>query len=152
MGHTTQNAAVLTRSKCQGQPTEPTCTVVQSGATQEARQGVLCFAGLAAENVGTRGICMQLVTIPPGGRAQPHLHAHHETAIYVLSGEAEMWYGAHLQQRLVVQSGDFLYIPADMPHMPVNRSQTAPCIAVVARTDPRAHESVVLLPELDRAD
>jgi len=28
-------------------------------------------------------------------------------------------------------------------------SQTEPCVAVVARTDPNEQESVVLLPELD---
>jgi uncharacterized RmlC-like cupin family protein len=31
-----------------------------------------------------------MVTIPPGTRANAHLHQNHETAIYVLSGEAEM--------------------------------------------------------------
>jgi len=34
---------------------------------------------------------MHLLTIPPGGRGKAHLHANHETAIYILSGEAEMW-------------------------------------------------------------
>jgi uncharacterized RmlC-like cupin family protein len=32
---------------------------------------------------------MHLLTISPGGRAKAHLHAHHETAIYVLSGASE---------------------------------------------------------------
>ncbi len=31
---------------------------------------------------------MHLLTMPPGGRAKAHLHENHETAIYVLDGEA----------------------------------------------------------------
>lgn len=48
-----------------------------------------------------------------------------------------------------VLAGDFLYIPAGVPHLPANQSKTQPCIAVIARTDPNEQESVVLLPELD---
>ncbi|HLV34199.1 MAG TPA: cupin domain-containing protein, partial [Spirillospora sp.] len=96
-----------------------------------------------------QGICMHFLSIPPGGRAKAHLHENHETAIYVLQGEAEMWYGENLSERLVVKAGEFLYIPAGMPHLPANLSQTEPCVAVLARTDPNEQESVTLLPELD---
>ncbi len=40
------------------------------------------------------------------------------------------------------------YIPAGMPHLPINRGPEE-AIAVIARTDPNEQESVVLLPELD---
>jgi uncharacterized RmlC-like cupin family protein len=43
-----------------------------------------------------------------------------------------------------------MYIPANVPHLPYNMSETEPCIAVVARTDPNEQESVVLLPELEK--
>ena len=92
---------------------------------------------------------MQLLTIPPGGRAKAHKHVSHETAIYVLSGEAGMWYGERLERHMVTLPGDFIYIPADMPHLPYNRSQSEPCTAVISRTDPNEQESVFLLPELD---
>ena len=36
-----------------------------------------------------------------------------------------------------------------MPHLPANASDTEPCSAVLARTDPNEQESVVLCPELD---
>ncbi len=125
----------------------PTCAVVRPNTTYAGKQGMDYFAGIAAETVGAQGICMHLLTIPPGGRARPHLHERHETAIYVLSGEAEMWYGEGLRERLVVRAGEFLYIPAGMPHLPANLSQTEPCTAVLARTDPNEQESVVLLSE-----
>jgi uncharacterized RmlC-like cupin family protein len=40
---------------------------------------------------------------------------------------------------------DFLRIPADVPHQPVNLSDTEEVIAVVARNDPNEQESVVVL-------
>ena len=91
---------------------------------------------------------MHLLTIPPGGRAKAHMHESHETAIYVISGEGGMWYGDRLEEYVVVHAGEFLYIPAGVPHLPVNATDQ-PVTAVIARTDPHEQESVVLLPELD---
>jgi hypothetical protein len=53
---------------------------------------------------------MHLLTIPPGGKAQAHLHENHETTIYVIKGEAVMWYGDNLSQKLHTKAGDFVYI------------------------------------------
>jgi len=131
------------------QISKPTCTVVHSRETYEGKQGLTYFAGISAESAGARGICLHLLMFPPGGRAKAHLHENHETAIYVLNGEAEMWYGEKLQEYMAVNAGDFIYIPAGIPHLPGNRSQAEPCHALVARTDPNEQESVVLLPELD---
>src|SRR5260221_10779615 len=129
---------------------EPTCRLVRPADTYDGKQGLTYFCGIAAETVGSKGICMHLLTIPPGGRAKAHLHENHETTIYVISGEAEMWYGENLSEYLTVSAGSFLYIPAGMPHLPGNPSQTTPCTAVIARTDPNEQESVKLLPELDK--
>ncbi len=50
---------------------------------------------------------------------------------------------------LVLERGDFLYIPAGVRHLPVNLSDTEPLVGIIARTDPEEQESVVLLPDLD---
>jgi uncharacterized RmlC-like cupin family protein len=123
----------------------PTCAVVRGGSPFRGKQGLEYFEGVSAQNVGALGICMHLVEIPPGGRARPHLHEAHETAIYVLEGEAEMRFGDGLRERLVCRAGDFVYIPAGVPHEPANVSEVEPCRAVLARTDPNEQESVVLL-------
>jgi hypothetical protein len=60
-----------------------------------------------------------------------------------------MWYGEKLEQHLIARAGDFLYIPANLPHLPYNLSESESCVAVIARTDPNEQESVILLPELD---
>jgi uncharacterized RmlC-like cupin family protein len=127
------------------------CVVVGPEAEITAKQGHLSVPGISAQSAGAQRINLQLVKIPPGGRDKPHKHRDHETAIYVVSGESGMWYGEDLDEHVVVQAGDFLYIPANVPHLAYNLSGSESCIAVVARTDPNDQESVVLLPELDRA-
>ena len=131
-------------------PTDrPVCARLRAGEPFTGRQGFTYAAAISAETVGAAAIHMQLLTVPPGAKAKAHKHERHETAIYVLSGEVGMWYGERLEYHMVTRAGDFLYIPADVPHLPYNRSQTEPAVAVVARTDPNEQESVVMLPELD---
>jgi uncharacterized RmlC-like cupin family protein len=64
-------------------------------------------------------------------------------------GELVLWFGERLEEKLVARAGDFLYIPGGVPHLPANASETAPAIAVLARTDANAQESSVALPALD---
>jgi len=123
---------------------EPTCTVIAPEETFHGKQDLDYFAGISAESVGATSLCMHLVTILPRARARPHYHERHETAIYVLSGEAGMWYGDGLSQHLSVRAGQLLYIPANVPHLPYNLSDSGPCTGVLARTDPHEQESVVL--------
>ena len=86
---------------------------------------------------------MNLIVIPPGGAAQPHLHRGYETAIYLLEGRVETRFGPGLSKSIVNQAGDFIFIPANLPHQPVNLSATEPARAIVARNDPNEQESVV---------
>ena len=131
-------------------PTRPTCRLVRVGEQFEGKQGLMYSPGISAESANAKGLHLQIVTIPPGGRAKAHKHASHETAIYALSGVSGMWHGEQLEHHVIVKPGDFLYIPADMPHLPYNPSSTECCIALIARTDPNEQESVVLLPHLDQ--
>lgn len=126
-----------------------TCRVVGPGAEFIGKQALLYAPGISAESVGAQGIHLQVVTIPPGGRAKAHKHDGHETAIYIQSGESGIWYGERLEERLSARAGNFIYIPAGVPHLPYNLSATENCVAIIARTDPNEQESVVLLPELD---
>jgi len=124
------------------------CRKLRPGKTYAGKQGFDYFEGIARETTGARGICMHLLTIPPGGRAKAHKHATHETAIYMIAGTSAMYWGERLENRMDASAGDLVYIPADMPHLPFNPG-AEPAQAVIARTDPHEQESVVLLPELD---
>jgi uncharacterized RmlC-like cupin family protein len=124
------------------------CVVVPSGRVEAGETGLDYFVGISAETAGSQRLCLQLVRVPPGGRAKAHLHEAHETALYVLEGKVVTWYGDGLERHMVTGAGDFGYIPAGVPHLPVNYGDIE-AIAVIARTDPGAQESVVALPELD---
>ena len=127
---------------------QDTCRIVRGNGSYEGLQGLTYFAGISAESVGSRGLCMHLLRMPPGARAKAHLHEAHETAIFVLSGQAGMWYGEQLEHHLTVQAGDHLYIPAGVPHLPYNPGPDE-AVAVLSRTDPNEQESVILRPDLD---
>jgi uncharacterized RmlC-like cupin family protein len=107
------------------------------------RQRLPVFVGVSQETAGASGISMNLVVIPAGGAAEPHLHKGYETAIYLLKGRVRTYYGAGLGASVIHQEGDFVFIPADVPHQPVNLSDAEPALAIVARNDPNEQESVV---------
>jgi uncharacterized RmlC-like cupin family protein len=125
------------------------CQVVRPDVSYQGQQGLNYFVGVSAESVGARGLCMHLVKLPPGIRAKAHLHAEHETAVYVITGDVELLYGDHLQHHTVIHPGEFIYIPLGVPHLPFNAGEIE-AIAVLARTDPNEQESVVLLPHLEK--
>jgi uncharacterized RmlC-like cupin family protein len=60
-----------------------------------------------------------------------------------------MWYWEQFEQEMRFEPGDMNYIPAGVPHLPANTSDSEPCTAVIARTDPNEQESVVLRPDLE---
>ena len=130
----------------------PACAVIRprAGLSYAGKQDLAYFEGVSAQSAGSTGLCMHLLQVPPGAQSKAHLHEHHETAVYVLSGQAEMLYGEGLRERLTAGAGDFVYIPAGVPHVVRNLSQTEPATGVIARTDPNEQESVLLLPELEK--
>ncbi len=101
------------------------------------------FVGISADAVGSTGLSMHLIAIPPGGRSEPHFHLHHETAIYVLEGRVETRYGPALASSIVSEPGDFLFIPPGEPHVAINLSASEPARAIVARNDPAEQDNVV---------
>ena len=120
------------------------CRLIRGGAGFHGKQGLDYFAGVSAESAGARAICMHIVEIPPGASARPHYHEAHETAILALEGTTEMRHGPKLENVMRVEPGDFVYIPAGVPHQPYNPTDRL-ARAVIARTDPNEQESVVVL-------
>ena len=117
---------------------------VRPDTTVGSKQKLSMFIGISGPSAGASEICLYKVVIPPKGRAEAHSHAGHETAIYLLKGRVETFYGEGLRQSVINEAGDFIFIPPDLPHQPVNLSDTEFAEAIVARTDPNEQESVVL--------
>jgi uncharacterized RmlC-like cupin family protein len=128
--------------------THGNCVVIRSDENYDGKQGISLTSGVSSRSAGSKALCLHLVMIPPGTRGMPHYHAEHESAIYAVSGETEVWHGDGLAHRTVVRAGDFMYVPPGTPHLPVNRGDVM-SISVVARTDPQEQESVVII-ELPR--
>jgi uncharacterized RmlC-like cupin family protein len=116
--------------------------LVRPAAETMTKQRLPNFVGISGATTGATALSMNMVVIPPGGAAEPHLHRGYETAIYILKGRVDTRYGPGLRQSLVCEAGDFLFIPADVPHQPVNLSDTDAAMALVARNDPNEQESV----------
>jgi uncharacterized RmlC-like cupin family protein len=106
------------------------------------RQRLPYFIGISGQTVGASGLSMHLVVIPPGARAEPHIHLGYETGIYVLEGTVLTRWGTNLENETVSQTGDFLFIPPGVPHEAINLSFTACARAVVARNDPAEQDRV----------
>ena len=123
-------------------------SVVRAGAKYRSEQGSDYDPGVSAETVGSKTLFLGIVTLPPGARTRAHVHERHETALYVLSGEIEMWTGDQLQHREIAKPGDYIYIPANVLHVGVNRGDQ-PAVCVGTRNEPTAQESLVLYPEMD---
>ena len=123
---------------------EQTVTVVKTPPEILTRQKLPNFVGISAETVGARGLSMNLVVIPPGAAAEPHFHKGFESAVYVLEGRVETRYGPGLDESVITEAGDFLFIPPDVPHQPINLSETEAARAIVVRNDPNEQEHVIL--------
>jgi uncharacterized RmlC-like cupin family protein len=120
------------------------CRVIRGGEGFHGKQGLDYFAGVSAQSAGATGICMHMAVIPPGAEAQPHYHEAHETAIFQIEGSTSFRHGPNLEFTDVVHEGDYVYIPAGVPHQPFNPTSRM-ARALIARTDPNEQESVVLI-------
>jgi len=101
------------------------------------------FVGISGSTVGSRGLSMHLVVIPPGAKADPHVHIGYETGIYVLEGKVLTRWGKNLENETVSEPGEFLFVPPGVPHEAVNLSQSSPARAVIARNDPAEQDKVL---------
>ena len=126
----------------------PTCKVIRPGHSYVGQQGFTYLTGLTGTTAGSNALCMTVLTLPDGARAKTHLHQSIETAVYILDGEVQMYFGDRLEHLLHARAGEYVYVPADTPHLVLNRSG-APCRALVAHSAADDQTGIVLLPDLD---
>ncbi|MBB2675765.1 UNVERIFIED_ORG: putative RmlC-like cupin family protein [Rhizobium esperanzae] len=130
-------------------PSAVTAKVISGGDSHIAKQGSVYRSGVSAQSIGSTTLWLGAISLPAGRRTGAHRHEGHETALLMTAGqEIEIWSGPKLEHCETVRPGDYLFIPAGVPHVAVNRS-TEDAEFLGARNDPAANESVVLMPELD---
>lgn len=106
------------------------------------RQRLPYFVGISGQTVNASGLSMHLVVIPPGASSEPHMHIGYETGIYVLEGKVCTRWGPALENEIISEAGDFLFVPPGVPHQAINLSTTEPARAVVARNHPAEQDLV----------
>ncbi len=128
------------------------CVITHSdGLEVDAASGAMTrMAGVSEALTGSSGIHLSIATVPPGRCSMAHYHVNCESAIYVLSGEGLFLHGNELETEDVIGAGDFIYVPPDSNHQPVNTSESDDLILIVARNAPV--EIVVDLPGQGRQD
>ena len=118
--------------------TDAECKVIKSdGLEVEISSGSMTrLAGVSQGLVGAEGIHLAVANIPPGCASSPHHHVNCESAIYVSKGSGRFLTGPQLETTLVIQVGDFIYVPQGSVHQPINDSLSDPLELIVARNTP----------------
>jgi uncharacterized RmlC-like cupin family protein len=121
-----------------GKQLDAKCKVIRSDELEvEVASGAMTrLAGVSKSLAGTEGIHLAIATIPPACVSSPHYHTNCESAIYIVKGKGRFLTGMHLEESLDLNEGDFIYVPQDSVHQPVNDSLTEPLVLIVARNTP----------------
>jgi uncharacterized RmlC-like cupin family protein len=86
-----------------------------------------------------------LFEVDPGSRTGIHHHGQQETIAYVLTGICEVRWGEKGESSARAKAGDFIHVPAFLPHMEINPSKLEPFRWVVVRST--ATPVVINLPD-----
>jgi uncharacterized RmlC-like cupin family protein len=102
-------------------------------------------AAIAPEVGVTSALWGGLFEVEPGARTGVHHHGNQETVAYVLSGTCEVRWGEKGEFTAQARAGDFIHVPAYLPHMEINPSKEHAFRWVVVRSTPKP--IVVNLPD-----
>ena len=105
----------------------------ESPDTTAQTRGMLRRPGITADTTGAKRVWLGLVTCEPNTQGPPHHHGEAETAAYVLSGQIRVYFGEELSEYLDAGPGDFIFVPAHLPHIEANVTDQ-PAEAVLSRS------------------
>jgi uncharacterized RmlC-like cupin family protein len=109
-------------------------TVFDSGTAQTP--GSLRLAAVAPETGIESVLWGGLFEVEPGARTGIHHHGEQQTIAYVLSGVCEVRWGRRGEYSAHAKAGDFVHVPAFLPHMEINPSNAESFRWVVVRSTP----------------
>ena len=102
-------------------------------------------AAIAPELGVVSSLWAGLFEVEPGAHTEVHHHGDQETIAYVLSGVSEVRWGTRGEHQATVKAGDFVHIPAFLPHTELNPSGSETFRWVIVRNG--AASTVVNLPD-----
>lgn len=109
--------------------------------------GMRRFAAISGTLTGSQKLWMGGNTVLPGEASADHHHGEADSGIYIVSGHPRFVFLVDGQETTIETGpGDFVYVPAWVPHREENPSADEPAVVVLARSTPE--EIVVNLPDL----
>jgi uncharacterized RmlC-like cupin family protein len=111
-------------------------------------QGQQLIPTITHDTCGSDGLSACTVVMSPGKTSKVHLHEKNDIIVIVVEGHAATLVGDAMKPVYHGQ-GEFLFVPAGVPHAAVNLSTSKRLVAFEVRTDPHLNQDVVLLPELE---
>jgi uncharacterized RmlC-like cupin family protein len=121
--------------------------VIKPGPDHDVPRGVLGGSEISQVTAGARNIYMAVFRVPPGAQSRPHYHENCESAVYMLTGSLRVRWGDRLEEEILLEPRDLVYVPPKETHVLENVSSTEPAEYVVARDSP--HEDAVVVPWAD---
>ena len=110
--------------------------VKPSALDRDTPRAVVGGSEISQATTGAHNLYMGIFRVPAGARGRPHYHDNCESALYMLSGSIEIRFGDQLEESLIVEAGDMLYVPPRETHTVTNTSDSDPAEYVVARDSP----------------
>jgi uncharacterized RmlC-like cupin family protein len=105
----------------------------------ERRSAIAANNGIATELWGG------MFVVEPGAKTGIHHHGKQETIAYVLEGDSLVRWGESGEDSATAHAGDFIHVPAWLPHMEINPSGDHRFVWVVVRST--AQPIVINLPD-----
>ena len=105
----------------------------QSPDTTTQTRGMERRPGIDASTSGASRVWLGLVTCEANTQGPPHHHGEAETAAYVIDGHIRVYFGENFREHVDAGPGDFLFVPAHMPHIEANIADH-PAHAVLSRS------------------
>ena len=102
-------------------------------------------SAIAADNGVATKLWGGIFTVKPGAKTGIHHHGEQETIAYVLEGDCLVRWGESGEYSEAAQAGDFIHVPAWLPHMEINPSEDHRFVWVVVRST--AQPIVINLPD-----
>jgi uncharacterized RmlC-like cupin family protein len=101
--------------------------------------GMTRAAAITHATAGANKLWAGTVVVDAGARTAAHHHGELETVLYIIRGRARMRWGEHLEFSEEAGPGDFIFIPAWVPHQEMNArdadsADSEPVEAVVVRS------------------
>ena len=104
----------------------------QPASTTPQTRGMVRRPGVDRNTVGASKIWLGHVTCVPNTMGPPHHHGEAETGAYVLTGHIRVYFGEDFKESVEAGPGDFVYVPAHLPHIEGN-PYDEPAEAVLTR-------------------